>query len=302
MKIEGVIPAVVTPFQEDGKLDLGALKVIIERLLKAGVHGIFVVGSTGEFWALSREEKRSIFETAVETVAGRVPVYAGTCANSTAETVLLSKEAEDAGCDFVSVLTPYFIKPSDDELYLHYKAVAEAIKIPVILYSNPARTNILLSTSLVRRLAEDFERVAGVKDSSGDLTQTAEYINSTPERFRVIAGRDTLIFPTLMMGGPAAIAATANIVPEIVVGIYEKFSQANFDEARKWQKKLAPLRLAFSLGSFPSVIKAAAELRGLPAGPCRRPIGPLSPENREKLKNILQGMGVEIRKPEESGD
>ncbi len=302
MKIEGVIPAVVTAFQEDEKLDLGALKVIIERLLKAGVHGIFVVGSTGEFWALSREEKRSIFETAVETVAGRMPVYAGTCANSTAETVLLSKEAEDTGCDFVSVLTPYFIKPSDDELYLHYKAVAEAIKIPVILYSNPARTNILLSTSLVRRLAEDFERVAGVKDSSGDLTQTAEYINSTPERFRVIAGRDTLIFPTLMMGGPAAIAATANIVPEIVVGIYEKFSQGNFDEARKWQKKLAPLRLAFSLGSFPSVIKEAAELRGLPAGPCRRPTGPLLPENREKLKNILQGMGVEIRKPEESGD
>lgn len=302
MKIKGVIPAVVTPFQRDEKLDLGALRVIIERLLKAGVHGIFVVGSTGEFWALSREEKRKIFETAVETVAGRVPVYAGTCANTTAEAVLLSKDAEDAGCDFVSVLTPSFIKPSDDELYLHYKAVVEAIKIPIILYSNPARTNILLSTSLVQRLAEDFEQMAGIKDSSGDLTQTADYINTTPERFRIIAGRDTLIFATLVMGGPAAIAATANIVPEIVVNIYENFARGNLDEARNLQKKLAPLRLAFSFGSFPSVIKEAAELTGLPAGPCRRPIGPLLPENREKLKIILQKLGVEIRKPKKSID
>ncbi|KPJ63103.1 MAG: dihydrodipicolinate synthase [Planctomycetes bacterium DG_23] len=302
MKIEGIIPAVVTPFDKDENLDLGALKVIIGRLLEAGVHGIFVVGSTGEFWALSPEEKRRIFEAAVETVAGKVPVYAGTCANSTAETVLLSKEAESAGCDFVSVLTPSFIKPSDEELYLHYKAVVDAIKIPAILYSNPARTNILLSTSLVRRLARDFEQVAGIKDSSGDLTQTAEYINSTPERFSVIAGRDTLIFATLMMGGPAAIAATSNIVPEIVVGIYENFSQGNLDEARKLQRQLAPLRLAFSLGSFPSVIKEAAELKGLPAGPCRRPIGPLTPENREKLKNILQRMEVEIKKTEEKRD
>ena len=292
MKIKGVIPAVVTPFQRDEKLDLGALRVIIERLLKAGVHGIFVVGSTGEFWALSREEKRNIFETAVETVSGRVPVYAGTCANTTDEAVFLSKDAEDAGADFVSVLTPSFINPSDDELYLHYKAVVEAIKIPVILYSNPPRTNILLSTSLVHRLAQDFERMAGIKDSSGDLAQTADYINTTPERFRVIAGRDTLIFATFMMGGRAAIAATANIVPEIVVGIYENFARGNLDEARNLQKKLAPLRLAFSLGSFPSVIKEAAELIGLPAGPCRRPIGPLSPENREKLKNILQEMGL----------
>jgi 4-hydroxy-tetrahydrodipicolinate synthase len=302
MKIEGIIPAVVTPFDRDANLDLGALKVIIERLLEAGVHGIFVVGSTGEFWALSRQEKRSIFETAVETVAGRVPVYAGTCANCTAETVLLSKEAESAGCDFVSVLTPSFIKPSDDELYLHYKAVVEAIKIPIILYSNPARTNILLSTRLVQRLAQDFERMAGVKDSSGDLTQTAEYIDNTPERFCAIAGRDTLIFATLMMGGRAAIAATSNIVPEIVVGIYENFRQGNLVEARNLQSQLAPLRLAFALGSFPSVIKEAAELRGLPAGPCRRPIGPLTPENREKLKDILQKMGIETTKTEEKGD
>ena len=295
-KIRGVIPAVVTPLTQREEVDEDALEVVIHLLIRKGVHGIFTVGTTGEFWALTPEEKRRIFQRTVACTAGRVPVYLGTCANSTREAVMLSEWAAEAGADCISVLTPNFITPTDDELFQHYAAIAKAVNIPILLYGNPDRTGVKLSVNLTARLAGQFPNVCGVKDSSGDLTLTTEYIRQCPKTFRTIMGRDTLIFAGLVHGTAGAIAASANIAPEIGVAIYENFVRGDLEKAREWQDRLAPLRLAFNLGSFPVVLKEGAEMMGLPAGPARAPIGPLSPEKRKQLRDILTGMGLEVVK------
>lgn len=292
MKIKGIIPAVVTPFAEDEKLNEDGLVYVIEHLVNSGVHGVFTVGSTGEFWALTNEEKKRIYRITVDCVNKKVPVYVGTGTNTTKETVGLSQYAQKAGADFVSVITPMFINPNDNELFQHYKTIAASVDIPLILYTNPARTGVHLSTSLVNRLAKECKNIVGIKDSIGDLRQTMEYIRECPEDFSVIAGNDSLILATLMHGGVGAIAASANVVPELVVRIYDCFKAGKYQEAANAQNKLAIFRKAFTLGSFPVVLKEGAEMVGLPAGPARKPIRGMSDENRNKLKEILENIDI----------
>ena len=292
--IKGIIPAVITPFTEREELAEEALQAILEHLIKKGVHGLFVTGSTGEFWALSAQEKRRIYRASVDAVGARVPVYAGTSANSTHEVVHLSQIAQEEGVDAISVLTPCFISPTDDELFAHYAAIAKAVRIPVLLYGNPARTGLKLSTSLVARLASEFENIVGIKDSTGDLTQTIDYMLQCPPDFRLIMGRDTLIYAALLHGAAGAIAASANIVPEIGVQIYERYMSGDLQGAAESQRRLTPLRLAFTLGSFPVVLKEGAAMLGLPAGPARAPIGRMSEDKRQQLRAILTQMDCRL--------
>ncbi len=290
--IKGIIPAVVTPMTEDQELDQKGLETLLDHLIAAGVDGVFTVGTAGEFWALTVEEKKRVFEWTVGAARGRVPVYVGTCANTTREAVLLAELAHQAGVDCISVLTPVFITPDKEQMYQHYKAIAAAVPdMPVLLYGNPDRTNNPLPVDLVVRLAETVDNIAGIKDSSGDLTTTAEYIRQTPDDFRVLMGRDTLIFAALQHGATGAIAASANIAPELSVDIYRHFTAGRLQEALAAQYALAPLRLAFGLGTFPAMLKTGAELMGLPAGPPRTPVAPLNPEEREKLRQVLVQMG-----------
>ena len=291
---KGIIPAVVTPMNKKEDLDEDALEVIINRLIDKGVHGIFTVGTTGEFWALSPAEKQRIYRKTVESTAGRVPVYLGTNAETTRDAVMLSEWAAEAGADCISVLTPTAISPSEEELFKHYATIARAVEIPVLHYANPGRTGVNLPVGLAVRLAEEFPNIIGIKDSSGDLTLTTEYIRRCPKGFRTIMGRDTLIFAGLVHGVSGAIAASANIAPEIGVAIYENYIRGDLEKAREFQDRLAPIRLAFALGSFPIVLKEGAEMVGLPAGPARSPIGPLSDEKRKQLRSILTGMGLEV--------
>ncbi len=287
----GIIPAMVTPFTADDRVNEAALRRLARHLIAGGVHGLFAVGSQGEFWALSAEEKRRVWEIVVEEAAGRVPVYAGTAAVTTRECIALTQLAEKTGVDAVSVLTPFFVSPSEDELFEHYRAIAAATRLPVILYSNPARTGVRLSARLLLRLAA-VQNIVGIKDSSGDLETTTEYMRVAPPRFSVLMGRDTLIFAGLVCGAQGAIAATANVVPALVVSIYERFQAGDLEGARLAQEQLAPLRLAFSWGTFPVVIKEALDLMGLQAGPARAPVGPLPAAQRAELRAVLQGLGV----------
>jgi len=289
--IRGIIPAVITPMTQDQELDEKALESHIEYLIAGGVHGIFTIGTTGEFWALTVEEKRRVFEWTVAYTKGRVPVYVGTCANTTREAVQLSEMAQEAGVDALSVLTPCFISPDEDQMFAHYKAIGEAVDLPIILYTNPDRTGIDLSVDLVVRLAEQVENIAGIKDSSGNMTQTHEYIRRAPDGFRVLMGRDTLIYSALVHGAAGSIAASANIVPEFGVEIYEKFMAGDLEGALAAQRRLAPVRLAFSLGTFPAMLKAGVELVGLKAGPPRAPVGPLTESEVAKLRQALVEVG-----------
>jgi len=285
----GIIPAMVTPVTSDGKINVEALRKLTNYLIKGGVHGLFPVGSQGEFYALTFEEKKRVIEVVVEETKGRVPVYAGTGAITTREAVALTKMAEEAGVSAVSILTPFFIRPSEEELFEHYSAIAKATRLPVLLYNNPQRTGVNISAEFVAR-ASRVENIVGIKDSSGDLTLTSEYIRRTNEKFSVLAGRDTLIYGTLCYGGKGAIAATANVAPKVVVEIYEAFQAGDWKRSLKAQFRLAPLRLAFDLGTFPVVIKEALNLLGIDAGVGIPPVGGITPKAKAELKKILKSM------------
>jgi 4-hydroxy-tetrahydrodipicolinate synthase len=285
--IEGIIPAMVTPLDEKEELNEAALRQLVNYLIEGGVHGLFPIGSQGEFYAFTPEEKRRLWEIVVEEARGRVPVYAGTGAVTTRQVMELNKIAEDVGIDAVSVLTPFFIRPTEEEIYYHYVTIAEATSLPVILYNNPGRTGVNLSAEMVAYLAE-YPNIVGIKDSSGNLTLTIEMIRQTDDNFIVLMGRDSLIYAGMHHGAKGAIAATANVVPALVVEIYEAFQAGDLERSRAAQEKLIPLRRAFTLGSFPVVVKDAMNMIGLPAGPPRRPIRSLEGEMKRQLKTVLK--------------
>ncbi len=288
---KGVIPAVVTPMNKDESINESAFRKLLNYLVDNGVHGVFIIGSQGEFYALTREEKIRLMEIAVEEVNGRVPVYAGTGGITTREVIELNDAAEKIGVDAVSIITPYYISPSQEELYEHYVKIAKATKLPVLLYNNPGRTGgVKLEPRTVERLAE-IDNIVGIKDSSGDLTNTSDYIRRTKgKNFHVLAGRDTLILATLLYGGTGSIAATANVAPKLVASIYDYFVKGDLENAKRAQEELTPLRLAFELGTFPVVIKEALNMIGIEAGPARGPIRSLSEEKKAELRKVLQNM------------
>ena len=288
---KGIIPAMVTPLTSDGKINVESLRKLTNHLIDGGVHGLFPVGSQGEFYALTFEEKKRTIEVVVEEARGRVPVYAGTGAITTREAISLTKMAESAGASAVSVVTPFFIRPTEAELMEYYVAIAKATRLPILLYNNVARTGVNISADFVVR-ASKVDNIVGVKDSSGDMTLTAEYIRRAGETFSVLAGRDTLIYGTLCYGGKGAIAATANVAPKMIVEIYEAFKAGDMKRSLDAQFRLAPLRLAFDLGTFPVVIKEALTLIGIEAGPGIAPVGAMKPEARAELKGVLKNMGL----------
>jgi 4-hydroxy-tetrahydrodipicolinate synthase len=288
---KGIIPAMVTPVTPAGKINVEALRKLTNYLIQGGIHGLFPAGSQGEFYALTFEEKKRVIEVVVEETKGRVPVYAGTGAVTTREAVALTKMAEEAGVSAVSILTPFFIRPNEEELFEHYSAISKATRLPVLLYNNPQRTGVNISAEFVAR-ASKIENIVGIKDSSGDLTLTSEYIRRTSDKFSVLAGRDTLIYGTLCYGGKGAIAATANVAPRVVVEIYEAFQAGDWKRSLEAQFRLAPLRLAFDLGTFPVVIKEALNLLGIDAGVGIPPVGGISAKAKLELKEILKSMGL----------
>src|SRR5713101_1386856 len=271
MQIRGIIPPVATPMQANEDLDLPRLKWFLDHLIKNGVHGVFVLGTNSEFYALDEKEKQEVVATAVSHVRRRVPVFAGTGAETTREAVRLTKMAEREGADGVSVITPYFVSPNQQEIYDHYRRIAEATNLPVLLYNNPSTCGGLkIDVDTVARLAE-IPNILGVKDSSGDLQNTVEYLRVVPERFSVMMGRDTLIFSALVMGARGAVPATGNIAPALLVEIYEAFRRGDQAASKAAQLKLNPIRLALTLGTAPGGVKAALEMLGTPIGPCRSP-------------------------------
>src|SRR5262245_2965907 len=200
MQLKGIIPPVATPMQANEDLDLPRLKWFLDHLIGQGVHGVFVLGTNSEFYALDEREKQEVIAAAVRHVNKRVPVYAGTGAETTREAVRLTKMAEREGADGVSVITPYFVSPNQQEIFDHYRRIAEATALPVLLYNNPSTCGGLkIDVETVAKLAQ-LSNIRGIKDSSGDLQNTNEYLRVVPERFAVMQGRDTLIYQSLIFG------------------------------------------------------------------------------------------------------
>ena len=231
--IKGVIPPIVTPTDENDVIKESVQREIVDHIIKGGVHGILALGSNGEFYGLDPEQQERSGQIIIDQAAGRVPVYFGIGSITTRECVSWAKKAEALKADAISVLHPMFLGPNDEEMYQHFKAVAEATSLPVLIYNNPDRMRCGVSASLLERLA-DIPNIVGVKESSGDMTLTAEFIRRTRDKgkdFKVIAGRDILILSTLVYGGAGTVASSANIVPELVVEIYNKYMAGDMQGA-----------------------------------------------------------------------
>lgn len=294
-KIHGVIPAIVTPMNPDESINEDELRNQIRRQIAAGVHGLFVFGTNGEFYALSEREKLRILEITVEENDGRLPVYAGTGCPTTADTIRLSKECEKIGADVLSVITPYFAACSQKELITHYEALAASVGIPIVLYNIPMRTNIAITPDTAARLAK-IPGIAGIKDSSGSFDNILQYIERTADAgFTVMSGNDSLLLWTLQAGGKGGVCGIANLFPETMVSIYELWKRGDFSAAKKAQDSIRAVRNCFSLGNPNSIVKMAANLLGYPVGPCRKPFWSEDPTVIEKLDRVIKENYLGVR-------
>jgi 4-hydroxy-tetrahydrodipicolinate synthase len=294
MEIKGIIPAVITPFTADERVDEPAFRRVVSAQIEQGVHGLFPAGTGGEFSTLSFEEKTRLMQVTVEVAAGRVFVMPNVGAITTAESVALARHAEAVGCDAVSAVTPFFLKPSQEELIEHYKAICAAVTIPVLAYNIPERTGgVSLAVATVARLAREVPNFAGIKDSTGDLTNSVDYAQACPPSFKVFMGRDTLIYGALVYGLAGAVAATANVAPALAVGIYTAWQANDLAKARALQARLAPVRKLFAVGSHPNGLKEAmVQLGLLECGMCRRPTLGLSPAQKAEVTKVLKEAGL----------
>lgn len=288
LKPQGIVTPIITPMFDDESVNLAELSAQVNRQIDCGVNGIFCLGTNGEVYALSTEEKLQIIDTVVKAVRGRVPVYAGTGCICTKDTIELSLKAKELGVDALSIVTPYYVAVTQDELFRCFSEIAEAIDLPIVLYNIPARAGNSIDYKTVKRLAK-FENIVGIKDSSGNFDNTLRYIESSDPRLAVLAGNDSLILWTLLAGGAGAIAGTANVFPEIAVRIYSLWQAGRMVEAKAEQFRLRPFRDVMAMGNPNSVVKRAMNLLGYPVGPARRPVsGTNSQTLDEALHHVLE--------------
>jgi 4-hydroxy-tetrahydrodipicolinate synthase len=291
--LSGVIPPLVTPVDSNEEPDEAGLRRVVDHCLDGGVHGIFVMGSNGEFYAFDPETQKRAIEITVDQVNGRVPVYAGASAISTKDCIRLARISEKSGADAITVLPPTFINPSEKELYAHFVRIADSTSLPVILYNNPGKTTNNISPDLLKELAA-IDNILGVKNTNLDFSQTIQYIDETRENenFRVLSGTDYYIYATLAHGGYGCIAGTANVAPSLVSEIYNRFMQGDHEGSLRAQYKLLPLRRAYNFGSFPVVMKDCLNLMGLDVGPPVKPIDHCETERLDALKTILADLDL----------
>ena len=287
---KGSIVAIVTPFK-NGKFDEKAFKSLIEWHISEGTDGIVPCGTTGESATLDYEEHYRVIEVTIKTVKGRIPVIAGTGANSTDETIMITKKAKQLGADAALLVTPYYNKPTQEGLYRHYKKVAEAVNIPQILYNVPGRTAVNMLPSTVARLAE-IKNIVGIKEATGDMKQVSEVIRLCGNRITVLSGDDFTTLPLLALGGKGVISVSANVAPRDVSAMCNAWEQGDIVRARKLHFKLEPLNSAMFIETNPIPAKTALNMMGKIQEEFKLPLCQMSDDNKEKLRKILINQGV----------
>ncbi len=287
---QGSIVAIVTPFKNN-KLDEKALTDLIEWHIAEGTNAIVPCGTTGESATLEYEEHYRVIELTIQVVNGRVPVIAGTGANSTSETIMMTGKAKELGADGVLLVAPYYNKPTQEGLYQHYKAVAEAIDIPQVLYNVPGRTAVNMLPETVARLA-GMKNIVAIKEATGDMAQTSEVIRLCGDKISVLSGDDFTTFSLMLLGGKGTISVSANIVPGELSAMCKALLDGNIDEARRLHFKLAPLNKGMFIETNPISVKTALSMMGKIEEEMRLPLCQMSSENKGKLENILKNYGV----------
>jgi len=282
----GSLVAIVTPFRQ-GTVDERALAELIEWQIANGTNGIVPCGTTGESATLSHSEHNRVIELTVEVVHRRVPVIAGTGSNSTAEAITLTKHAKQAGADGALLITPYYNKPTQEGLYRHYTAVAEAVDLPIILYNIPGRTGVNMLPSTIARLSA-IKTIVGVKEGSGSVQQASDIVQMCGDRLTVLAGDDSLTLPMMAVGAKGVITVTANIMPMEMAGLVKAFASGRIDEARGIHFKLSPLFAALFYETNPIPVKEALGLMRKIDPELRLPLCPMAQDTREKLIRVLK--------------
>lgn len=291
MKVRGSITPIVTPFDSKEDLDEEALKNIVDYLIKGGVNGLFAAGTAGAFYLLTPEERKRVISIVVERSDGRVPVYAGTGGITVRENLDIAKHAKGVGANAAVILTPYYVKVDDEELFQYFTAFASAVDMEVILYNNPARAGNNISPALLERVVNENSNVIAIKDSSGDLVQYGEYIMKVGKKISMVSGKDELMLASLTMGGNGVVSAVSNVVPELVSKIFMFFEKGDLKKAQEIQNKLSILKRSFGGTAYPAPILAALDLIGIRAGKPRLPVLPLRDEQKEKVRQALKTIG-----------
>lgn len=292
-KPSGIIIPVVTPVDENGKLLEAEYKKLLQYFIDNGIKGVFPFGTSGEFYAFDNGFYKNILEVTVEYAKGKMDIYAGANHITPQGAIELAKIAESCKVDALSVLTPMFVSQTQNELEIYYRKIADATSLPIVIYNNKPKTNVTVEPATIQKLAK-IPNIIAVKDSTGDMTNSEEYIRLTRDNpdFDVLMGRDTLILAALHYGAAGAITSCGNVAPRIAVDIYENFKAGKFAEALEAQFKLSALRVASNMGTFPVVIKEALNMIGFNVGKCMEPIQPLNEDQRTKLKNVLKEIGL----------
>jgi len=293
--IKGVVVPILTPIDENELIDEKKLREQVDYVIEGGVLGILAFGSNGEFYVIEEDEMERGLKIMVYQAAGRVPVYFGIGAISTKKCCRLAKMAVDNGAAGISVLQPMFLKPTETELFVHFKTIAEAVpETPMLLYNNPGRVNYTLSGNLVERLAHEIPNIVGMKDTSGDITQTAEFIRRTRDvNFKVFGGKDTLLYASMCHGAVGGVCTAANFMPELITDVYNKYAAGDLEGSLEAQFKLNPVRLSMDGASFPVAAKDMANLRGRDIGVPYTPNLP-TPEGPvlDKIKTEMKKAGL----------
>lgn len=292
MNFGQILTAMVTPFDQNGDIDFNATRNLVNYLLANGTEGLVVSGTTGESPTLTTEEKVELYKFVVKVVDGRVPVIAGTGSYNTRESIKLTQLAEQCGVDGIMLVVPYYNKPSQEGLYQHFKAIAEAAKLPIILYNIPGRSVINMNVETTVRLSQ-IPNITALKDASGNLEGMTEIISRTGSDFAVYTGEDALTLPTLAIGGAGVISVASHVVGNEMQAMIRHFHEGNHREAALIHQKLLPVIQALFASPNPTPVKAALNLTGIPVGGVRLPLVPLNDEEIKSLQQVLNVIKVD---------
>ena len=296
MEYKGIICAMITPLDENQNINPQATCELIDYLIDKGVYGLFILGTNGECHVLTDDEKVEFAKIVIDHTNNRVPVFVGTGGNSTREVINLSKRMEEIGASALSIITPYFVAPTQQELILHYKTIANSVSLPIMMYNMPGKTGINIEPESVRELAK-VKNIVGIKDSSGKRDNMKAYIEVTKEEdFSVFSGSDSLILDILKAGGQGAVAATANFLAGIDVAIYNNFINGDLKAAQEAQNSIEELRRILKFGTIPSVIKKAVVLNGIDVGAARLPVTEPTGDALEEIKQVVENYKVTFNK------
>ncbi len=291
MKLQGVYTAIVTPMTADGAVDEKALRALVDFQIEGGVSGLVPIGTTGESPTLSGEECKRVIGIVVKQARGRVPVIAGAGSNCTSEAIEYTRDAKEAGADATLQVAPYYNKPTNAGYLGHFKAIADAVDLPLIVYNIASRTGKNIDNPTMLELST-HKNIIGVKEASGDINQIMDLIAKKPNNFSLVSGDDALVFPIMALGGTGVISVASNLVPDRMAKFVQAALTGDWDAARRMHYELLPLFRAIFIETNPIPIKAAMAMKGMISETYRLPMCPMAPKNRESLASALKSMKI----------